>query len=387
MKTETVKGFRDVTGKQAVLRARIKKIIEETYLLYGFEPAETPVIEYEEFVKGENSGDEAVSDIFRLSDKGKRKLALRYEFTFQLKRLAKNKKLPFKRYQIGYVFRDEPIREARYRQFIQCDADIIGSSIKDEAENLKILQEILERLNIESKIYINNRKLLNEILESIGIAEKNRSEVIRIVDKLDKLPEKEIKQELKKYNAEKALAIFKKSEKDFEKYKSYAEIKELKKWCKSFGVKVCFQPTLARGLSYYNGTIFEIKSKEIKQTISGGGSYMVNGIQSTGISFGMAALELLAKLKQDQKKVLIISINQDQKSINLSNILRENKVICSINSSGKVGKAMEYTNSYDYNYVIIIGENEVKSGEYTLKNMASGKEKKVKIKDIVKVFN
>ena len=109
MSTETVKGFSDYSGEEAEKREKIREILARNFQLYGFEPAETPVIEYEEFVKGENQQDEAVSDIFRLQDKGKRNLALRYELTFQLKRLAKNKKLPYKRYQVGEVLRDEPV--------------------------------------------------------------------------------------------------------------------------------------------------------------------------------------------------------------------------------------------------------------------------------------
>ena len=104
---ETVKGFKDYTGIDALKRDIIKGVIAKNFKLYGFELAETPVIEYEEFVKQGNEQDEAISDIFKLQDKGKRNLALRYEFTFQLKRLAQNKKLPYKRYQIGEVFRDE----------------------------------------------------------------------------------------------------------------------------------------------------------------------------------------------------------------------------------------------------------------------------------------
>ena len=103
MKTDTVKGFSDSTGKEAKKREQIRGIITKNFQLFGFEPAETPLIEYEEFVKGENTQDDVISDIFKLQDKGKRKLALRYEFTFQLKRIAKNKKLPYKRYQIGPV--------------------------------------------------------------------------------------------------------------------------------------------------------------------------------------------------------------------------------------------------------------------------------------------
>ncbi|MEJ2267570.1 MAG: ATP phosphoribosyltransferase regulatory subunit, partial [Nanoarchaeota archaeon] len=157
---DCIKGFRDYTGEEALKRKRIMNLIAETFERYGFEPAETPIIENEEFVRGENYNDEAVRDIFKLKDRGKRKLALRYEFTFQLKRLAKNKKLPYKRYEIGYNFRDEPIREGRTRQFIQCDADIIGSSIKDVAENIAMASEIMKKLGIENTIIVNNRKLL-----------------------------------------------------------------------------------------------------------------------------------------------------------------------------------------------------------------------------------
>src|SRR3989344_2735207 len=129
---ETAKGFRDI--EDASKRIAIRNIIENIFQLYNFKPVETPIIEYEEFVKGNNQNDEAVSDIFVLKDKGNRDLALRYEFTFQLKRLAQNKKLPYKRYQIGTLFRDEPLGPNRWRSFTQCDADVVGSSIKDEAD-------------------------------------------------------------------------------------------------------------------------------------------------------------------------------------------------------------------------------------------------------------
>ena len=203
MNTETVKGFKDYTGEEAQKRADIRKIVVENFEKYGFEPAETPVIENEDFVKGENERDEAVSDIFRLSDKGKRKLALRYEQTFQLKRIMKNKKLPYRRYQIGEVFRDEPVQGNRVRQFSSCDADVIGSSVKDEAEVLSMIKEIMNQLDVKYTIYVNNRKLMNEILDDLKI--KNKEQVIRELDKLDKLPEKDVEQNLKKYNAEQIL--------------------------------------------------------------------------------------------------------------------------------------------------------------------------------------
>lgn len=380
MKMETVKGFRDVEGSEAEKQLVIREALEEIFRQYGFSYIETPIIEYEEFVRGDNAGDEAVSDIFRLKDKGDRKLALRYEFTFQLKRLARNKKLPWRRYQIGQVFRDEPISQNRFRQFTQCDADVIGSDLKDEAELFSMAKKVFDIFGIKFKIYINNRKLLNEILEKEGITDKES--VIREIDKLDKLSESEVKTNLKKYNAESILKILKNKEDFFRKYESYKEIKELKKYCKIYGVKIEFLPSLARGLSYYNGTVFEIKSN-MKESICSGGSYMVNGISSTGISFGLDRITSLTKLGLDDKKVLIVSLNQDEKAIKIASDLRTNKVSCSI-YYGRPGKALDYANSYNYVYALFVGEKEVKSGKYTLKDLRSGKENKVSEQDITK---
>lgn len=380
---ELVKGFRDIEDSNK--RNQIKNIIENTFELYNFQAVETPIIEYEDFVKGNNTNDEAVSDIFKLKDKGERQLALRYEFTFQLKRLANNKKLPYKRYEIGPVFRDEPVAGNRWRQFTQCDADIIGSNIKDEAEILNLISEILTKLKIKFTINFNNRKLLNEILEDLKINDKDKNQVIREIDKIDKLSEKEIKQNLQKYNAEKVLDIFKKPESYFEKYKSYTEIKELKKICSDYKIKLSFQPFLARGLSYYNGSIFEVKTDEkgIKETIAAGGSYLVNGIQSTGISFGLDRLEITSPLSFEKNKVLIISLSQDKKAVELSDKIKKQNIPCSI-MYGKPGKALEFANSYQIKYVIFLGEEEIKKKKFKLKDMSSGKEKLISEKDLEK---
>ncbi len=390
---ELTKGFRDYIGEEAQKRAEIKKILVETFEKYGFESAETPVIEAEEFVRGENPNDEAVSDIYKLEDKGKRKLALRYEFTFQLKRLMQNKKLPFKRYQIGEVFRDEPVSANRLRQFVQCDIDTIGSTIKDDAEILALTKEVLEKLGIKFKICVGNRALLNEILEELGI-KSEQNQILREIDKLDKLSETEIKTNLKKYKAEKFLDILKKPEKYFEKYKSYEDISELKKYCKYYGVEIIFQPSLVRGLSYYNKNVFEVKTPEstgnkeissnslklgqIKETICGGGSYIFNGIQSTGISFGVDRLSSLAKIDFEKEKYLIISLNQDKEAIKLAEKLREkNKIVCLF--YGKPSKALEYANSYKFSKVIFVGENEIKLKKFKVKDMGSGKESLLKL--------
>jgi len=378
---ESVKGFRDFTGAEALKREKTKEILIGIFKSYGFEPAETPIIENEEFVKSQSAGDEAISDVFKLEDKGKRKLALRYEFTFQLKRIANNKKLPYKRYQIGEVFRDEPVSGNRLRQFTQCDADIIGASIKDEAEILAMANKILKELGIQAEILVNNRKLLNEILDKEGV--KAKAEVIKEIDKLDKLPEQQVKENLKKYGAAKLLDIFKKPESYFKKYKSYDEILELKKTCKNYGAEVKFSPSLARGLSYYNGTIFEIKTKDMKESICGGGSYLVNGNQATGISFGLERISSLAKIPVKEERIVIISINEDKKAITLAENLRKlgKQVIVMY---GKPTKALEFANSYGISYVIFLGQEEAKKKKVKLRDMKTGKEMLVGEKELIR---
>jgi histidyl-tRNA synthetase len=378
---ETVKGFKDFLGEDAIKRQKIREILVKSFNSYGFEPAESPIVEYEEFVRGDNPSDEAVSDTFKLKDRGNRKLALRYELTFQLKRLAKNKKLPFKRYQIGEVFRDEPISGNRFRQFTQCDVDIIGSSIKDEAEVLVLTFNVLKELGIEAGINFNNRKLLNEILEKEGV--KKKEEVIREIDKLDKLPESEVRQNLKKYGAEGVLSIFKESESFFEKYESFKEVKELKKYCEFYGADVIFLPSLARGLSYYNGTVFEIKTKGMKETVCAGGSYLVNGIQSTGIAFGLERLSKLAKVDFDDRRILIVALSESKGLFKIIQKLRSKGIDCSV-LFGKPSKALQYANSKGIGYTLFIGEKELESKKFKLKDMNKGKEFNLSFEGLIK---
>jgi len=374
---ETVKGFKDFSGEDAEKRVEIRKVLIGIFEKYGFEPAETPVVEYESFVKGDNSNDEAVSDIFKLKDRGKRKLALRYELTFPLKRLAKNKKLPYKRYQIGEVFRDEPISANRFRQFTQCDVDVIGSKIKDEAEILALTKNVLKEIGIEAVIYVGNRKLLNEILEKQGIT-KNKNQVLREIDKLDKLSEKEVKANLKKLGAEKILSVFKKKENYFEDYEAFKDFKELKKFCGYYGIKVEFKASLVRGLSYYNGNVFEVKGKGVKETIVAGGSFMFNAVQSTGISFGLDRLMNIAKIKNKKEKIMIISIGQDKVAVKIAEKLRSKGESCLI-YYGKPSKALGFANSKGIEKVIFVGKEEVKRGKFKVKEMGSGKEKYIEI--------
>src|SRR3989338_8691080 len=360
--TETVRGFVDYIGEEAEKREIVRRKIEDIFKLYGFEPAETPIIEFEEFVKGDKEYDEAVSNIFKLRDKGERSLALRYEFTFQLKRIAKNKKLPYKRYQIGPVFRDEPVASNRFRQITQCDVDIIGSAVKDEAEVLATINKICQEFKIEAEIQVNSRKLMNSVIKSAGI--ENAEYVLRQIDKIDRQGEDAVKLEMTKFiDKDKIIKLFRILQKPlsfFKKYSGYSEIKELIETSALYGIKPVFKPTLARGLSYYNGNIFEVKGRGMKETIAGGGSFSVNGMQSFGYSTGLERLTQLAKVSVSEKKVLIINIGQDEKSIKLAEKLRKNKVIVSLWTDKGISRALEYANSYDISQVIFIGAKEAK---------------------------
>jgi len=377
MTTQPVRGFRDYDGEEARKRAEIKKILVETFEKYGFEPAETPIIEEEKFVKSNNSQDEVISDIYKLKDKGKRKLALRYEFTFQLKRLMQNKKLPFKRYQIGEVFRDEPVSANRFRQFIQCDVDTVGSTIKDEAEILALTKDVFDNLGIKIDILINNRRLLNDVLDDLKI-KKNREKILRELDKLDKQGLKKTQSALKRLGAGRLLEAVSQGEEYLVKFDSYREIISLKEYCKIYGFDVLFSPTIVRGLSYYTGSVFEIKCKGIKETICAGGSYLVNEKQATGISFGLDRISQLAKLKLQKEKYLVVSLEQDEEAIKIVRILRKKGKSVSI-FYGKPSKALEFANSYCYNKVIFVGEKEVKAKKFKVKDMTSGREKGLRV--------
>lgn len=377
-----IKGFRDFTGDEAKKREFVRKIIVDVYEKYGFEPAETPVIEDKNFVKGENENDDAISEIYSLTDKGKRELALRYEFTFQLKRLMQGKKIPYRRYSIGPVFRDEPVSSARLRQITQADIDVVGSTQRDEAEILAIAKEILEKLKIENVIKINNRELLNEILEKQGVAKKYFKQVIREIDKKEKLPKKELIERLKKYKAEKILEILEKPILFFEKYNSFKKIKKLKEYCKLYNVEVEFSPSLARGLSYYNGTVFEIVTTKIKESICGGGSYNFNGVQCTGFALGLDRLCMLTEIFEKKDSIVIIPFENEKKAIALANFLREKNKICTINSE-KISKVMKQANSDGVRYIIFIGEDEIKKGKYKIRDMKSGEEKELLLDEII----
>jgi len=397
---ETVRGFRDILPPLSIKRQKVLEVIRKYFTLYGFLPIDTPLIEYDELLKGDNENDSAVSERFRLKDRGERNLGLRYEFTVQLSRILKenpNIKLPFKRWQIGSNFRDEPTGPGRYREFIQCDADSIGDpSIQADAECLALASSILNELGIQYKILINNRKLVNEICADLGI--DNVPDVLKEIDKLDKSGAIEVKINLVKYvDKEKIVRLFEMLEKNLTDlvkagYEGAKEIKELQKYCKMYSLKPEFSPSLVRGLSYYTGSVFEIKEKTGKtsNTIASGGrynkkvgKYLGKEIPAVGISFGLDRIEEIADIKVINTTVLMISIEKDQEAISLAEKLRKENIPI-ILQFGKISKGLEYANALALPYVLFLGADEVKAKKYKIRDMKSGKEEMVGIQDLMK---
>lgn len=403
---ETVKGFRDYLAPESLIRDKLKKIAEKNFKLYGFQPIETPLVEFDELMRSDsiNGEDEAIADRFRLKDKGGRNLGLRYEFTFQLARIFKlnpNLKLPFRRYQIGENFRDEPIRLGRFRQFTQCDIDIVGDpTVNADAECIAVASDILNELKVkEFEIRVNNRKLMDEIVNSVKI--KETKQVMKELDKLDKIGEDDVKANLRKYaDSTQILTLFKLMEKDIEfftknMFEGATELADLISACEEYGIKVKFSPSLVRGLSYYTGNIFEFVVN--KTSVFGGGryddlvgKYLGRQIPAVGISFSLESMmalfeEEISKLKLDSiPEVIIASINKDKDARKLAKKLRKASISCMIMQGA--GKSLEYANSQSTPFVLFIGNEEVQSKKYKLKEMKSGKEQELTEKQLVAKF-
>ncbi len=400
IEVDTVKGFQDFLPLESLKREALKQLIAKKYKLYGFLPIETPVIEFDEIMRSDTlQEDEAVSDRFRLQDRAGRNLGLRYEFTFQLARIFKlnpNIKLPFRRYQIGEVFRDEPTSAGRYRQFTQCDSDIVGDdSVEAEIDTIAPVCDMLKELKIDAEIQVNNRQLLKAIIESVEIT--SVEPVMRELDKIDKMGEDNVKANLKKYaDVNQIITLFKLLEKDLDFYikngfEGAERLKELKTKAKSYGLDIKINPFMIRGLGYYTGNIFEVKAKKGDSYISiaGGGRYdklvgkfSGKDFPAVGISFGLERLSELATIEVSTTKVVIVSMNADKTALQLAKKLRNEDISCLI-AYGKPGKALDYANTMQVKYAVFIGERELEKKKVTLKNMETGEERLLAEKSVI----
>lgn len=393
---ETVKGFPEFLPPESQKLEKVRRIVQDKFETYGFLPIRTPTVEFDELMRpdvlAQADEDEAISDRFHLQDKGGRNLGLRYEFTFQLARIFKQNptiKLPFRRYQIGSIFRDEPTSAGRYREFMQCDADIIGDKgVEADAECLVLGADILKSLNIDAEVHINSRKLVNAIIESVQI--ENKKAIMRELDKLDKIGEDTVKANLKKYaDSNQVLTLFKLLEKDLDffvknLFEGAEELKHIETRARIQGVRAVFSPFLMRGFSYYTGMIVEFRVAGSKQSIGGGGRYdkvvgkfLNRELPAVGISFGLERLFDLAQVEaRSAAQVIVISLDQDHEALQLVKKLRA-AGISTIMSNDKVGKALEYANAYTIGNAVFIGKDEVEKKKAKIKDLVSGNEKYV----------
>ena len=422
MKLQRAKGVRDLMPEDAIILREAVDVLVKNFALFGFNPIQTPMIEREDVLASKYTGGaEILKEMFTLKDQGKRNLALRYDLTVPFSRfVAMNPqlKLPFKRYQIGRLFRDGPIKASRYREFTQCDCDIVGTkSVAADAECVELFLKAFKELGLRVLVKVNNRKILDEVMDELKVNEKDRQGVILAIDKLDKKSKKEVVDEIlalgvSKKSVEGLFKVFDVKGSNSVKLKEVEKVvgkdseglKEIKIMLKLCPYKsVVFSPSLARGLSYYTGTIFEVflKDESIKCSIGSGGRFdkMIGDLMGSkvefpavGCSFGLDVIVDALKIKKKKVRksvvdVYVVPVGVDVKDVwPILKELRENGVSCDVNFKAKgVTKALKFANAYEVPYVVVVGENELKKGKVTLKNMDEGSEKLVSLKQVVKL--
>lgn len=419
------KGTSDFPPEQKILRNEIESILTKIFETYGFSPLETPVLErYDILASKYAGGAEILKETFKLKDQGGRELALRYDLTVPLSRFVgmhPTLKLPFKRYQVGTVYRDGPVGSDRLRIFTQCDVDTIGAkSMAADAECVTLAEAVFKKLQIEVIIAVNSRKFLDGLLEDLKVPKEKWIPVILIIDKMKKVEEKKLYEELeneglskeqvkmlffllkqtKGTNKEK-IAFFQKKLKGTLVQEGLKELEELFSSIPNADKKhIVFDPLLARGLAYYTGSVFEVvpQNEEITSSIAGGGRYdkmigqflgSTQEYPAVGISFGLDRLFIiLEKRKKQMKKTVtrlfVIPINTKNETLKIVAELREKgvKVETDLLERGP-SKNLAYANALGIPYVLFVGEDEVKSKKYKLKDMTTGKEEMLSLIELV----
>ena len=412
MKIQNVKGSMDYLPEEQILRNKIISTLSSTFEQYGYLPVETTSICYYDLLASKYAGGaEILKEVYKLNDQGERNLALRYDLTVPFSKIiAMNKgmNLPFRRYEIGKVFRDGPVKVGRNREFYQCDVDVCGITGEYvEAELFAMAFSCYNSLGIDAYIEWNNRKFLSGIIMECGIPEHLTSPVILSVDKLAKIGEADVKKELEEYqisseSLDKLFELFKLELAELEEKfadsnnellkSGINEILTLNNYLKGLGLNEArFTPYLARGLEIHTGTVWEVFDKEQNVTcaIGGGGRYdkiITNFIDdgniypAVGMSFGLVPIcEILRKkevnIEENLYDLYIVPFDQNAEitSLRLANILRSNgvKVIIEMNKK-KIKKCFEWANKKNIPYVTVIGEDEINKQIVTIKNMETG---------------
>lgn len=431
-----VKGTREYAPTEQLVREGIVDVLKSNFKKYGYGPIETSILEHYEIAANKyGGGAEILKETYRLSDQGGRELVLRPELTFKLAKMIgmnPTMRLPFKRYEIGKVFRDGPVKTGRLREFTQCDADAVGvENLAVDAEFIRMTQDIFSGLKLDIFVQVNNRKLIFGLAETAGIGADKYTDVALSLDKLEKFGEDTVRKELvekgiaqdsigtlfemlkgagaKKTNGEK-IAYFESALTEGLGKQGVGELRELFSYCADLDTKLDlrFVPTLARGLGYYTGPMWEVylqESKSITGTVAAGGRWdemigkFLGGAQrypATGMTFGLDVIYAALEEKEfagfgstSQTKVptiLLIPINTLDRTLRVANELREAGVSVDVAYGKKLSKALDYADKQEIPYVAIIGEKGLREGKLSVRNMVTGKEEDLQVDSAPKRF-
>ena len=430
IKPKTLPGFMELLPNEQILFNKMKDTIKNSYEKYGFLPLDTPIIEDANILLAK-AGGETEKQIYRFM-KGENDLALRFDLTVPLAKYVTEYydklSFPFKRYQIGKVYRGEKPQRGRYREFYQCDIDIIGDgelSVINDAELASVIYSTFTNLGFDDfTICINNRKILNGLFDGLGV-KKNSVEILRIIDKIDKIGadkvKKELCEEIPEDKVNTIIDFISISGNNDEKIKALEDmnisndtwneglndLKEVIKFIRIFMVpenNFKIDLTIARGLDYYTGTVYETflnKYRNLGSVCSGGRYdnlteyYSTRKMPGVGISIGLSRLffqltdnNIISIDNQSIADVLVISMdNNYQECAKIASILRENDLKVQVDfENKKIAKKFKYADKLNVNYVIVIGEDEIKNNVLTLKNMKTGEQQTIKIEEAIKII-
>ena len=414
-KFENVKGTYDYLPEKQVVRERIRTVLQRVFVKYGFLPIETPILcKYDLLASKYSEGADILNEMYKLKDQGRRELGLRYDLTITFSKLISSNPeiiLPFKRYEIGKVFRDGPVKVGRNREFTQCDIDSVGvKSILAEAEYMLMTNEAYKELELDIEIEFNNRKLLTGIINEIlgDISEQQLRRTIMLIDKFAKISDEELISEfefiginkecvekLKKilksdYNSLKAFFADSTNEMVKEGIKEIDELYSYLEGTETLSV-MKMVPNLARGIDIYTGMVWEIFLKdrkignqEFNMSIGGGGRYDKiittfindgNEYPAVGMSFGLDVIYEILILKNAGQVIsnvdlFVIPIETEIESLKFCSKMRELGIKTEMEKiKQKMKKSLGYANKLKIPYVVIIGENEIETNKIRLKNM------------------
>ena len=408
---KTLKGFRDFLPSEQIARARFIQTIKASFETFGFDPLETPALEYAETLTGKY-GDEGDKLMYRFKDNGDRDVALRYDLTIPLARVvAQNGELkkPWRRYQIAPVWRAENTQRGRYREFYQCDADIVGSSNPlGDAEILALAGATLTELGVKDfEIRVNDRRLLDAFFDEQKIDAGKRVSVLRAIDKLAKVGEAGVADELEKAgvatgaikNILKAV-VSNALPQESELSRIIALAREMNP-----DLNISFDFSIARGLDYYTGMIFETvltTAPAYGSVLSGGrydnliGMFSNRPVPAVGMSIGLdrlfAALEELKLIDKKGTTTQVMILNLDEslvgEYVRMASELRAkgtNTVL--YYESGDMGKQLKYASDRGIGSVVIYGPDEKKEGTAIVKDLSTGKQEKVIFTELSKAIS